>query len=206
MSSRHTQDRVDIVVRLNAPDQLFNAPPVNPFSEKEIEVQGDSGIDYIVQQLQAHRRDWRNMHLVVQLPANHLSPGFDRQLTDALHRYCRARIARNALQTHLIRVNSIVVLGILMAIVLAMILTLYVLFSTILSGADQVIQFLIAGVVSLFAWVSLWDPLEAFLFNPLPRLKESAILRRIMALEVQVAPDLETHQAFSGEHSDRDVP
>lgn len=189
MSSHITQD---LVVVVDTPERLFNPPDVNPFSENVLETLGVSGLEYISRQLQAHRRDWKNTRMVVRMPPDQITPGFELRLTEALRRYCRTKIEDNTIEAHLIRVRSSIGLGILLAIVAALIIIAYLLFTGILAGAPQAAQVTIAATISLFAWVSLWDPLEALLFNPIVLMRENYILRRIAQLALVVEPQSPT--------------
>jgi hypothetical protein len=189
----------EIIIWISSPDQLFNAPPIDPFSKKDVEIQGESGMTYLVHQLQAHRRNLDDIRLVVQIPSDQISSGFEHQLTDAVQRYCRARISSNSLQIHMIRLRSAQALGILLVVVLAIFAVAYVLFTTILSGADSILKAVVAAVISLFSWVSLWDPLEAWLFNPLPLLRENLLLRKIIELDIQIQPDTSVTSSTLGQ-------
>ena len=179
------------MIVVKSPDELFNAPALNPFSENRLETLGMSGMAYVGRQLQARRRDWKNTRLRVRLPPDQITHGFEERLADAIRRYCRAKIEDNTLEIHLIRFRSSIGLGILLGIVAVMIAGAYLLFTGPLSGAPQAVQLVIAAMISLFAWVSLWDPLEALLFNPIALLRENFILRRITELALVVEPATE---------------
>lgn len=186
----------DLVITIDTLDQLFNDPDVNPFSENPLQILGMSGLVYIVRQLQAHRRDWRHMRLLIRLPQEALprealpqeatTPADDVRLVEAIRRYCRTKIEDNRLEIHRIRSRSSVGLGILMVIVLTLIACAYFLFTGPLSATPQVAQLMVAATISLFAWVTLWDPLEAFVFNPIPFQRENRILHRLAEMEVVV--------------------
>jgi membrane glycosyltransferase len=171
---------------------LFDAPAINPFSENELEILGMSGLAYITRQLQAHRRDLKHARLLVRMPPDQITPGLDRRLADAVHRYCRAKIEDNEVEIHLIRFRSSLGLGILMVVVAAIVAITYFLFTGPLAGIPQVVQVAIAFTISLFAWVSLWDPLEALIFNPIAMLRENFALRRINKLDIVVEPNAST--------------
>jgi len=197
----------DIAIDVATPDQLFNAPPINPFSERDVELLGEAGLSFIVRQLQVHRRDWQHMRLVLRLPPDQIMAASDPPLVEALRRQCKARIADNALEIRLIRQRSSVGLGILAAIVVAAIMCAYVLFTTVLSGASQVVLFIVAGAISLFSWVTLWDVLEALIFNPIPLLRENATLRKLAALDIVVEPDhSKSDTRNAGQPSDETMP
>lgn len=182
------QNTLDIAVEVATVDQLFNAPPITPFSDRDVEILGISGLSYIARQLQTHRRDWQRVRLVLRLPPDQITPGTESRLVDALRRYCRAKIADNALEIHLIRVRNAVGLAITAAIVIGIIALAYVLFSGILAGTPMAAQYLVAGTISLFSWVVLWDVLEALIFDPIPLLRENSALRKISNLEIVVEP------------------
>lgn len=190
MSSRVTQD---IVVVVDTPDQLFNAPDINPFSENVLDTLGMSGLAYIVRQLQAHRRDWKDTRLVVRMPPDQITPGFELRLTDALRRYCRTKVEDNTIEIHRIRFRSSAGLGIVAACVAVLIIIAYLLLTGILADAPQAVQATIVFGISLFAWVTLWDPLEALIFNPIEFMRENYILRRLAQMGVVVEP-----QALTG--------
>ncbi|HEX5157903.1 MAG TPA: hypothetical protein VFW17_11870 [Ktedonobacterales bacterium] len=179
----------DIEIAVSSPNHLFDAPAINPFSENELEILGMSGLAYITRQLQAHRRDLKHARLLVRAPADQITPGLDRRLADAVHRYCRAKIEDNEVEIHLIRFRSAIGLGSLMVIVAVIIVVAYFLYTGPLAEIPQAIQVAIAFTISLFAWVSLWDPLEALIFNPIALMRENFTLRRINELDIAVEPN-----------------
>ena len=185
----------DLEIAVNAPGQLFDAPAIDPFSGNKLEILGMSGLAYITRQLQAHRRDLKHARLLVRMPADQITPELDRQLVDAVHRYCHAKIEDNEVEIHLIRFRSAIGLGSLMVIVAVIVAVAYFLYTGPLAEIPQAIQVAIAFTISLFAWVSLWDPLEALIFNPIALLRENFTLRRINELAIAVEPNAPTMNA-----------
>lgn len=185
----------DIEIAVSSPGQLFDAPAIDPFSENKLEILGMSGLAYITRQLQAHRRDLKDARLLVRMPADQITPGLDRRLADAVHRYCHAKIEDNEVEIHLIRFRSAIGLGSLMVIVAVIVVIAYFLYTGPLAELPQAVQVAIAFTISLFAWVSLWDPLEALIFNPIALMRENFTLRRINKLEIAVEPDAPTMSA-----------
>lgn len=179
-------DTQGITLSLTTLDQLFNDPQVNPFSEKEVEVRGESGMSYLLHELQGRRRDGQDLRLTVLLPPDQITADLQPSLSQAIHRYCQARIESNMLDIHLIRARSSTGLGILLAIVVILIAAAYLLLTQVAPDAPPAIQAVIVSTICLFAWVSLWDPLEALLFNPLVPMRENRLLRRILDMNVQV--------------------
>jgi hypothetical protein len=183
----------ELVIEVETPGQIFNAPDVDPFSANDLLVLGMSGMAYVVRQVRARRRDWHRMRLVVRVPADRAEPGFDLRVGEAIRRYCRVRAADNAMEVHLIRVRSATGLGILLVIVFLIIAGAYLLFAGPLAGVPQAAQLAVAATISLFSWVSLWDPLEALIFNPLELMRENRALRRVAAMEIVVEPTAPSH-------------
>ena len=179
-----------ITLSLTTLDQLFNAPAVNPFSEKVVEVRGESGMSYLLRQLGGHQWDERASLLTIRLPSDQVTAGLQPRLSEAVRRYCQARVESNRLDIHTIRARSSTGLGVLLAIVAVLIAAIYILFTQIAPDTPQPLQFAVAATLSLFAWVSLWDPLEALLFNPLEPMRENRLLRRIMEMRVAVEPEI----------------
>lgn len=194
----------DVAISVAAPDQLFNAPPTNPFSERDVDVLGVSGLELIVRRMQAdERQDWKDGRLLIQLPPEHVEPGLDRKIRDAIHRYGRAKIQDNLLAIRLMRRRSSGGLGILVSIVLAAILLAYVLFTSVFPEAPPFVQFIVAGAISLFSWVTLWDVLEALLFNPIPLRRENLALRKILDLDIALVAEMPTIGTM---HNGRSTP
>jgi len=185
----------DLEIAVNSPGQLFDAPAIDPFSENRLEILGMSGLAYITRQLQAHRHDLKHARLLVRMPADQITPGLDRRLADAVHRYCRAKIEDNKVEIHLIRFRSAIGLGSLMVIVAVIVAVAYFLYIGPLADIPQAVQVAIAFTISLFAWVSLWDPLEALIFNPIALMRENFTLRRINELDIAVEPTAPTMSA-----------
>ncbi|HKT36996.1 MAG TPA: DUF3149 domain-containing protein, partial [Ktedonobacterales bacterium] len=101
-------------------------------------------------------------------------------------------IEDNEVEIHLIRFRSAIGLGSLMVIVAVIVVVAYFLYTGPLAEIPQAIQVAIAFTISLFAWVSLWDPLEALIFNPIALLRENFTLRRISKLDIAVEPNAST--------------
>ena len=95
----NAESQQNLVVAVNTLDHLFNEPEVNPFSENPLEILGMSGLAYIVRQLQAHKRDWKSMRLVIRIPQVEITPGFELRLTESIRRYSRAKIEDNRLRS-----------------------------------------------------------------------------------------------------------
>ena len=179
----------DIVIRLESIEQLFNAPDINPFSEEEVDVLGEPALLRAVRRLLAHRvRNWEGMRLVLELPADQITPGLEQQTQDALRRYSDAKIEDNHLTIRLSRTRSLLGLGMVTVISIVVMGLAYLLFNTVFATAPDSVKTLIAASISVFVWVILWDPMEKLLFDWVQPHMENSILRRIPMLDVVIRP------------------
>jgi hypothetical protein len=176
-----------IVVDIDSVEQLFNAPDANPFADGESAVLGEAALDRVLLQLQVHPlRNWEGAQLVLRFPADQVTPELEQRLSGALRRYCTARIADNRLRVHLDRKQHTFGMVVVTLLVLGVMAVAYLLFTTVFSGAPQAIQVLVAASISVFAWVILWDPLEALLFNWGPPARENRALEHLMNMRLVV--------------------
>jgi hypothetical protein len=179
----------DLVIRLESIDQLFNAPDLNPFSEEEVDVLGEPALLRAVRRLLAHRvRNWEGMRLILELPADQITPGLEQQTQNALRRYSDAKIEDNHLTIRLSRNRSLIGLGMVTVISIVVMGLAFLLLNSIFAGAPDSVKTLIAASISVFVWVILWDPMEKLLFDWVQPHMENTILRRIPTLDVVIRP------------------
>jgi hypothetical protein len=179
----------DIVIRLDSIEQLFNAPDINPFSEEEVDVLGEPALLRAVRRLLAHRiQNWEGMRLVLELPADQITPGLEQEAEKALKRYSDAKIEDNNLTIRLGRTRSLIGLGMVTLISIVVMGLAYLLFNTVFAGAADSVKTLVAASVSVFVWVILWDPMEKLLFDWVQPYMENRILSRIPTLDIVIRP------------------
>ena len=179
----------DIVIRLETIDQLFNAPDINPFSVEEIDVLGEPALLRAVRRLLAHRiRNWENMKLVLELPADQITPGLEQKTEQAIRRYSDAKIEDNHLTIRMGRTRSLIGLGIVTAISILVIAIAYFLMTSVFPRTADSVKALVASSVSVFVWVSLWGPMEKLLFDWVQPHMENDILRKIPLLDIVIRP------------------
>src|SRR5574339_1304473 len=173
----------NIVIRLDSIGQLFNAPDIDPFSEEEVDVLGEPALLRAVRRLLSQRiRNWEGMRLVLELPADQITPGLENQTEQALRRYSDAKIEDNHLTIRLSRARSLLGLGIVLVISILVILLAYFLLTSVFPRTSDTVKALIASSLSVFVWVSLWGPLEKLLFDWVQPHMENNILRKIPTL------------------------
>jgi hypothetical protein len=179
----------DIVIRLDSIDQLFNAPDIDPFSEEEVDVLGEPALLRAIRRLLAHRvRNWERMRLILELPADQITPGLEQKTEQALRRYSDAKIEENHLTIRLSRTRSLIGLGIVTIISIVVVGLAYLLFNTVLASVPDSAKTLVAASISVFVWVILWDPMEKLLFDWVQPHMENTILHRIPSLDIVIRP------------------
>ncbi len=180
----------DVVLKLNAIGELFNAPDIDPFSENAIDVLGEAALPHASRQMLARRiRHWQEARLVIQLPPDQITPDLQAKTQAAVKRYCTAKIADNRLTIRLSRVRSAIGLIIVAIISVAVMGVAWLLFNTIFAAqADSTIAALVFASISVFVWVILWDPMEKLIFDWVSPALENRILRGIMGMELVVEP------------------
>lgn len=180
---------MDIVIRLDTIDQLFNAPDIDPFSDEEVDVLGEPALLRAVRRLQAHRiRNWEGVRLTLELPPDQITPHLEARSQEAVGRYCAAKIEDNKLQIRLSRVRSLIGLGMVTAISIVVIAVAYLLFGVVFADASDTVKGVVAASVSVFVWVILWDPMERLLFDWVQPRLENNILRKLQGIDIVIRP------------------
>lgn len=182
-----TQETTDIIIRLDTIDQLFNAPDINPFSKEEVDVLGEPALLRAIRRLLAHReKNWEGKKFVLELPADQITPGLEQETKQALGRYSAAKIEDNHLKIHLSRIRSLTGLAIVTLISILLIALTYYLFTNVFPRASDTVKGVVAACVSVFAWVSIWGPMEKLMFDWVQPHRENNILRKIPALDIVI--------------------
>jgi hypothetical protein len=176
-----------VVLEVETVDQIFNSFDANPFSELATAALGEAALERVVTRLQYQPlKDWDNAQLLVCLPPDQVTPDLQQRLSLAIDRYCQARIEQNDLQVKLGRRQHAIGMIAVTVLVLAVMAIAYLLFNTVWAGASDTVVYLVAGSISVFAWVILWDPLEALVFDWAPPARENRALAHIMDMDVVV--------------------
>lgn len=178
----------ELVVTVETLEDLFNAPTVNPFVDGDLRAMGEPALERAVREMQANGLwDHGPVSLRVRVSADHLPAAMGApRVRQAIQRYCAAKISDNEQTIRVMRRRAR--RGLTLAVVLVLLLALlaYLLLVSVLAQAGTVIQGIVVGSVSVFAWVVLWDTLEAWIFDPLPLRFESRALARLLDADVIV--------------------
>jgi hypothetical protein len=186
----------DIVIRIDSLEQIFNAPDLNPFSERDIDVLGEAALLRMVKRLLA--KGWRrrqDSRLVFELPPDQITPDLQTQVGEAVRRYCLAKIEDNALVIRMSRNLALVELGLVALILVGLALVGAWLWGPISANATEAVQGVLIGLAGVFVWVVLWDPMEKLLFEWVQPAQENRILHGLMELEILVKAWAESHAA-----------
>ncbi len=182
-----TSSRQDILLSIGSPDELFNAPSINPFTTQDLSAMGEPAIMRAVSQIEAlGRRKSKNLRLIIMLPRSQVTTYSPSQIAEAIKRYCTAKIDANVLEMRRARRRHTI--GLVMVILLLLLIgaLVYLLYITLLADASPVVQGVVVGFFTVFAWVIVWDPLEGLIFDPVGPTLEDQNMRRIRDAEIVV--------------------
>jgi hypothetical protein len=175
-----------LVLQLRRIDELFNAPDVDPFSSREIDVLGEAGFDVLWKRMV---RRWPRrpdlQRVIVQLPPDQLTPSLAESARAALLRYCAAKIEENRQRRRFITRKALRLLA------YGALVLLFALALTYLFYAGP-LQFVPAGlrsiltILAIFAGgLAIWNPLDSLLFDWAPFVRDNATYIQISALELR---------------------
>jgi hypothetical protein len=183
-------DIENITIRVDTIDQLFNGPDINPYSDKAVNVMGESALVLAVRRALAKGiGGHQQLRLTILLPQDQITPELPEQTRNAIRRYAEAKIDDNKLSIRLSRLRGAIGLLMVTALTLVVLLIAGLLVLGPLSEANNVVQGLIIGCASVFAWVIMWDPLERLLFDWVNPSLENRVLRRMLETEVNIQPE-----------------
>jgi hypothetical protein len=178
-------------------EELFLAPPANPFSTDAVDILGESGIDYLRKR---YIRRWpkrREAHTLLI----RLAPGAEwneqdaaqlqQQTLAAIGRYCSTHVQANREDRRLAMAVA------RRELLISFVVTLVALFMLALYSAIEPSGFwgFVLTLATLFAVyaaaLATWDALESWFFDWTPYAVENRAYRWISSLEVRIAPRIE---------------
>jgi|GEM_PF-480650 len=170
----------EITLRLDHLSQLFSSPSGDPFSEEPLLV---SGMDWILDELSTHGLGRRaRTKTTIVLPKGSLDPSLATRVRGAVKRCCQSKIQRNQHALVALRWQGIKALQ--MGIVF---LAGCLLLSALLSGSALVPGFLgtlLGNGLEIAGWVSLWRPIEIFLYEWWPYWRENQLYTHVMIMQI----------------------
>ena len=170
----------EITVHLHDLSELFTAPSGDPFSD---EISLVSGMDWILDELTPHTLGWgARTKTTIVLPKGGLDPSLATKTHVAVKRYCQYKIRHN--QHALVALRWQGVKALQMGIVF---LAVSLLLSAFLSGISFVPGFLgtlLSNGLVIVGWVSLWRPIEIFLYEWWPYWRENQLYTHMMNMQI----------------------
>jgi hypothetical protein len=143
------------------------------------------GIEELMVRLDA--RPVRRPRVSVRIPAEELRDDTEERLRRAIDAYTRARLERTRRDIEAQRREGFraLVLGIVLFTI-----GFFVSYRLSKSGIDEEVRsFLADGVFLVFAWVSLWYPLDALIYYPMRQRRDRRLLRMLGDAEISVTGD-----------------
>jgi hypothetical protein len=175
--------RHDIEITLPVPTlrNLFVAPGLDPFSP-EYETYGDrSGMDVIASQLKSESLKSR-LRAIVELPADEVEPGVERQVAEAVGRYCHVKLA--GLERDLREVTRHGIRALLVGVVAVLVLN--ALARPLERSGESLLEVAAEGL-QITAWVILWVPIGLLVYDRWYYSRDRKIYERILEMEIEVA-------------------
>jgi hypothetical protein len=181
----------DITLQLSNIKHLFKEPEFDPFI---CEDNVSSGIDQIISEIKPQSLKPK-VRTTILLPANQISENLEQSVTQAVQRYCRAKIEQITSDLSLLRGRGIRALqrGLVF-------LAVCLLLSTLFDGLESVpglLRRLLSEGFLIAGWVSLWYPIELLLYEWGPYWREKQIYRRIEQMELEILPKQSTAEILS---------
>lgn len=185
-------------------DDLFRAPASNPFAAYEVEVLGESGIEYLQKRF---KRRWPRRYaireLVVQLPATEYDAAcggrgraeWSRQAQAAVQRYCAAHIETNAEARRLAMATARQQLWIALLVTGVAVGMLALVLSGRLTQVAEYMQGILTILAVFAASLAIWDALESLFFDWVPFAAENRTYRWIGELDLRIVPLLQAEDS-----------
>lgn len=170
----------DITLKLDRIKHLFQEPEFDPFVAQQ---DYSSGLDQIINELKPTSLSCK-VRTTILLPEEGLADNLEQLTTEALQRYCTAKIEHITQDLASLRGQGIRALqrGLLF---LALCLLLSSLFDGLENFPGLIRRFLSEGFL-IAGWVSLWHPIELLLYEWGPYWRQKRIYKLIQDMELKV--------------------
>jgi hypothetical protein len=178
-----------LALQLQRIDELFNAPEVDPFSSRAIDVLGESGFDLLWKRMV---RRWPQrpdlQRVIVQLPPDQLTPDLAKSTRTALQRYCAAKIEDNRRQRRFITRKALRLVGYAALIAVFAVALMFVFYVGPLGFLPGWLRGILTILAVYAASLAIWDSLDSLLFDWAPFVRDNTTCRLISEIEVVVEP------------------
>jgi hypothetical protein len=179
----------EVTIKLRELEQLYLAPDMDPFSDLEVEMFGESAFQRIQKQLEPGF--WQKsgkLRLVILLPKDKIKPGLDEKVMRAIDRSTELRTKDNNLAARNERWNGLRRLTVAVLVSLGIIAVSALLFNTLLSDLPRDIYSLLYGFLALVMWVLVWNPIDILAFEWVPYSRANQVLAYIAKAEIVIKP------------------
>jgi hypothetical protein len=183
----------DILIAVDTVDQLFNGSEINPFSKKPVVILGEAGLPFAVRrELSRGLRNWKGKRLVIQLPPDQISSDLSDRVKNGIHQYALVKMEENNTMIRLSRMRSLVGLCLAILIATALLTLLAILTQTVLSSASDAVIGIVAGLITIFIWSTVWNPWDRLVYEWIEPWRENRILSCLLTMEIVIQPDPES--------------
>ena len=171
-------DAVEVELRLDRIQRLYNSLDPAPFNEKELEAAAD---DYIVGS--AEDSGGRPIRLVVLLPDGELARPEARQVPASIRHHFELRrdSERRSLRAMWRRGRMTLLIGV--AFLAACLFA-----RGLLLGSSSTAAHIVAEGLLIVGWVAMWGPIDIFLYGWWPIRGRCRLFDRLARLEVEMRP------------------
>ena len=182
-----------LVLQLRRIDELFNAPDVDPFSSRAIDVLGEAGFDVVWKRMV---RRWPQrpdlQRVIVQLPPDQLRPDLAETTRTAWQRYCAAKIEDNRQQRRFITRKALRLLGYSALITVFALALMFVFYVGPLGFLPGWLRGILTILAVYAASLAIWDSLDSLLFDWAPFVRDNTTYRLISLLDLRIEPQRST--------------
>jgi hypothetical protein len=124
--------------------------------------------------------------LIIQLPADQITPGLQTQLVTAVRRYAETKRAENLASIRVSRSRSLAGLVLAIAIACVLVLLLTIATNTLFANASDSVKVLLTGLVTIFIWSTVWNPWDRLIYEWLEPWLENRVLHNMTTMEIIV--------------------
>ena len=175
----------ELVLALQDQAELFNAPPIDPFSSSPTRLLGISGFDYLLKLLVMEPRKSSARTLRILLPPDKANARAD-QTTQALHRLAEFRMEEERRELRHTYRDGWRGFGIAL-VLLAVCIALSSFFaSEMTENLRPHLRKTLEYSFEIIGWVMLWHPIEVLVFSPRAYRFKIQALRTLASIDLVI--------------------
>ncbi len=172
----------EIAVHLDDISHLFNAPEFDPFADRPVYT---TGLESAANQIKMTSRRSRH-RLVFYLPDEKITPDLEATVRRALDHYCVYKLEEARREVKLLRWEGFEALETgLIFMSICLFISLYI--SKVQGMAEYLRNFISEGL-SIVGWVSMWKPIDIFLYQWWPHWQSRFVYEKLQKAELVIRP------------------